>query len=130
MGIVWHEMAYGLPHFCPTGLPIFAAGFGHPLVAIQKKTLSASYSYRAGKRSLSMKRDRAMEELRTLVLPNNPKLTAADLDVLTDLQLLERVRNSIILDEQGRQIDERESAQMRAFLDRLIKKYRSKPILH
>ncbi|MNP02747.1 hypothetical protein D3C76_946080 [compost metagenome] len=77
-----------------------------------------------------MKRDRAMEELRALVLANNPRLTAADLDVLTDLQLLERVRNSIILDEQGRQIDERESAQMRAFLDRLIKKYRSKPILH
>lgn len=77
-----------------------------------------------------MKRDRAMEELRALVLANNAKLTAADLDALTDLQLLERVRNSIILDEQGRQIDERESAQMRAFLDRLIKKCRSKPTLH
>jgi len=30
-----------------------------------------------------------------------------------DLQVLERVRNSIILDEQDRQIDEREPAQMR-----------------
>lgn len=77
-----------------------------------------------------MKRDRAMEELRALVLANNPRLTATELDSLTDLQVLERVRNSIIVDDQGRQSDDLEVDQMRARLDRLIKKYRSKPRLH
>ncbi|MGE8170727.1 hypothetical protein ACQKO7_21325 [Pseudomonas putida] len=77
-----------------------------------------------------MKRDRAMEELRALVLANNPRLSAADLESLTDLQILERVRNSLIVDAQGRQIDESEVDQMRAHLDRLIKKYRAKSRLH
>lgn len=77
-----------------------------------------------------MKRDRAMEELRALVLANNPRLTAAELDSLTDLQVLERVRNSIIVDDQGGQSNDSEAAQMRARQDRLIKKYRSKPRLH
>ncbi|WOB60627.1 MULTISPECIES: hypothetical protein [Pseudomonas] len=77
-----------------------------------------------------MKRDRAMEELRALVLANNPRLTETELDSLTDLQVLERVRNSIIVDNQGRQSDDLEVDQMRARLDRLIKKYRSKPRLH
>lgn len=77
-----------------------------------------------------MKRDRAMEELRTLVLANNPQLTSADLDKLTDLQVLERVRNSFILDDQGRPGNDWEVVQMRARLDRLIEKYRSKPHPH
>lgn len=77
-----------------------------------------------------MKRDRAMEELRALVLANNPLLTSAELDTLTDLQVLERVRNSFIVDDQGRQTNDWEVVQMRARLDHLIKKYRSKPHLH
>ena len=77
-----------------------------------------------------MKRDRVMEELRALLLASNPRLTAAELDSLTDLQVLERVRNSIIVDDQGRQSNDSEVVQMRARLDRLIKKNRSKPRLH
>ena len=46
-----------------------------------------------------MKRDRSMEELRALVLANNPQLNAAELDALSDLQVLERVKNSIIVDD-------------------------------
>lgn len=71
-----------------------------------------------------------MEELRALVLAINPRLSATDLDSLNDLQVLERVRNSLIVDEQGRKINDGEAVQMRAFLDRLIKKYRAKPRLH
>lgn len=67
-----------------------------------------------------MKRDRAMEELRALVLANKPRLTAVELDSLTDLQVLERLRNSIIVDDQGRQSNGSEVVQMRARLDRLI----------
>ncbi|WP_410952547.1 hypothetical protein [Pseudomonas sp. S1(2024)] len=53
-----------------------------------------------------MKRDRAMEELRALVLANNPHLTSAELEKLTDLQVLERVRNSFIVDDPGRSSNE------------------------
>lgn len=77
-----------------------------------------------------MKRDCAMEELRALVLANNPQLTSAELDKLTDLQVLERVRNSFIVDDQGRPGNDWEIVRMRARLDRLIKKYRSKSHLH
>lgn len=77
-----------------------------------------------------MKRDRAMEELRALVLANNPQLTSAELDKLTDNQVLERVRNSFIVDDQDRPGNDWEVVQMRACLDRLIKKYRSKSHLH
>lgn len=77
-----------------------------------------------------MKRDRAMEELRALVLANNPHLTSAELEKLTDLQVLERVRNSFIVDEPGRPSNDWEVVQMRARLDSLIKKYRAKSHLH
>ncbi|HDS1714619.1 hypothetical protein HMH05_20075 [Pseudomonas sp. SbB1] len=64
-----------------------------------------------------MKRDRSVEELRALVLANNPQLNAAELDALTDLQVLERVRNSIIVDDRPGQIRDLELEQVLAFLD-------------
>ena len=42
------------------------------------------YTSEAGKRSLSMKRDRAMKELGALVLVDNPRLTTIELDSMTD----------------------------------------------
>lgn len=79
---------------------------------------------------MSIKRDRAMEELRALVLANNPHITSAELEKLTDLQVLERLRNSFIVDDPGRPSNDWEVVQMRARLDNLIKKYRAKPHLH
>lgn len=76
-----------------------------------------------------MKRDQSMEELRALVLANNPQLTVAELDALTDLQVLERVRNSIIVDDRPGRTRDLELEQVRAFLDYLIKKHRSKQTL-
>jgi hypothetical protein len=75
-----------------------------------------------------MKRDRAMEELRALVLVNNPSVTAAELETLTDLQVLELVRNSIMWDEREGPKNELELQEMRAFLDHLIQEHRSKLI--
>ncbi|MFG0499909.1 hypothetical protein ACF8MH_21660 [Pseudomonas sp. YQ_13] len=76
-----------------------------------------------------MKRDRSMEELRALVLANNPQLNAAELDALTDLQVLEQVRNAIIVDDRSGRTRDLELEQVFAFLDYLIKKHRSKQTL-
>ncbi|MCI1036947.1 hypothetical protein [Pseudomonas putida] len=75
-----------------------------------------------------MKRDRSVEELRALVLANNPQLNAAELDALTDLQVLERVKNSIV-DDRPRRTRDLELEQVLAFLDYLIKKHCSKQTL-
>ncbi|PVZ43912.1 hypothetical protein [Pseudomonas sp. CC120222-01a] len=77
-----------------------------------------------------MRHDQSMEELRAIVLANNPKLSAAELDALTDLQVLERVRNSIIVDDRPGRTRDLELEQVRAFLDYLIQKQRSKQTLH
>jgi hypothetical protein len=77
-----------------------------------------------------MKIDKAMKELRALVLANNPRMTTAKLDSLTDIQVLVLVRNSIVWDDRAGEKDEHELEQMRAFLDHLIKKQRSKTPPH
>jgi hypothetical protein len=77
-----------------------------------------------------MKIDKAMTQLRALVLANNPLMTTAKLDSLTDIQVLVLVRNSIGWDGRAGEKDEHELEQMRAFLDHLIKKQRSKTPPH
>lgn len=77
-----------------------------------------------------MKHDQSMEELRAIVLANNPQLSAAELAALTDLQVLERVRNSIIVDDRPGRTSDLELEQVRAFLDYLIQKHRAKQTLH
>jgi hypothetical protein len=77
-----------------------------------------------------MKSDKAMKELRALVLANNPRMTTAELDSLTDIQVLVLVRNSIVWDDRAGEKNEHELEQMRTFLDHLIKKQSSKPPQH
>ncbi|WP_223546771.1 hypothetical protein [Pseudomonas sp. A-B-19] len=77
-----------------------------------------------------MKSDKAMKELRALVLANNPRMTTAELDSLTDIQVLVLVRNSIVWDDRAGEKNEHELEQMRTFLDHLIKKQSSKPSQH
>lgn len=77
-----------------------------------------------------MKSDKAMKELRALVLTNTPRMTTAELDFLSDIQVLVFVRNSIVWDDRAGEKDEHELERMRACLDHLIKKQRSKPPQH
>ncbi|MNL71442.1 hypothetical protein D3C87_1965930 [compost metagenome] len=53
-------------------------------------------------------------------------MTTSELNALTDIQVLVLVRNSIVWDYRAGEKDEHELEQMRAFLDHLIKKQRSK----
>jgi len=71
-----------------------------------------------------------MEELCTLVMTYNLHLTVADLDPLTDIKALERVKSLILADVQGRKTCAGKAAQMRAYVGRPTESIFPKYLLH